>query len=181
MSRIARLLGALFVFLLWVSLSKAESIRESNYLHADPDLAIWLNKWFDPSKPIKRVPKGDGIEVFGVSRVRFNDGGLLVRPNREDAASLVLTFDREMCAIGAQVKIASRKERNRVEVRFAFFDEAGVSLDVQTRWPANGTTKQSFSSVDPLQGFSAMQISSPSERLNAIGNLWFLPCASPLS
>lgn len=159
----------------------AEGIRESNYLHTNPEDVVRLPVVLDPRNGFVRPAGESGVEVSGGMKVSSDGEAMMVIPNTADAASIVFRLDFDACAFGALVSLTGASGTNKVPIYFDFFDARGRAFDRQSRWPASGITSQSYGSTDPAYAFRAVQVSSPSREFAQIVDIRLHPCAPAVS
>lgn len=168
---------------LWASSSSslfADGVNETNYLHIDPNNAINLNAFLSAST-VRRAPIDVGKLRIG-ARLGLNPAGQLGLTSAiSETDSFAILADEDMCAVGLKVRLPSREARNSIRVEFKFLARDGSLIDTETRWPALGTTLQSFSSDDFSNRFAGVEITTDTHSKSAIGEIKLLPCSLAVS
>ena len=159
---------------------RADSIRESNYQHIDPQTAILVDGVFEAHLVRGRLVRFEGVQMASALSV---DATKSVRPLRSlpRSDSVALVFDDDICAIGFQLTLPSRAQSNSIPVEIRFVSRDGEIVETLTRQPALGTTRQAYSSNGFDQRFAALQISAQTKSEMAVAGIKALPCSLPIS
>ena len=160
--------------------ARADPIRESNYQQIDPRTALYLKQIFEAHLVRGRIIRFEGAQVAADLVVDMGKG---VRPRRglPRRDTIVLMFDDDICAIGFQLTLPPRAENNSIPVEIRFVSRDGEVVDLLTRQPALGTTRQAYSSNGFDHRFAALQISAQTVSEMAVADIKALPCSLPIS
>ncbi|WP_146345898.1 hypothetical protein [Falsiphaeobacter marinintestinus] len=160
--------------------SHADGISETNYLHIDPRNAISVFARFPGVGRVSRPFFFDGGKV-GRRLIHGRDGQVALALDGQDQANVSIVFDEDICAFGAKIRIDTKGIRNSVKVTFSFQSRKAESVDQELRWPAGGTTLQSFSSDNFASRFAGVQISASADSDLVVSDILALPCAMAVS
>ena len=158
----------------------ADGIGETNYLHIDPANALVLEGFFSATEVVGRVIDGEGMRV-GVALAKGLTGELAVSVDPKDRDSVAFLFHEEICAIGFQISLPLREQRNSIRVEMLFLARDGSVVDELRRQPALGTTRQAYSSDQFTHRFTGVTITAQTIGEMAIGEIRALPCSLAIS
>lgn len=158
----------------------ADGITETNYLHIDPANSLVLEGFFSATDVVGRVIEGEGMRV-GVALVEGLAGELAVSVDMQDRDSVAFLFDEEICAIGVQISLPPREQRNSIPVEIHFLARDGSVVDELRRQPALGTTRQAYSSDQFTHRFIGVEITVDTIGEMSIGEIRALPCSLAIS
>ncbi|MDE4134360.1 hypothetical protein PXK00_14650 [Phaeobacter sp. QD34_3] len=174
---LSAIVGAPFVA---ASIVSAEGVSETNYLHIPFEEALVARGFYSAANLERESAFFDGVTISAkVLRPRTAKNS--VTGDGEEMSTISIGFDEDICVIGVKVAVNTRGVRNGVQVQFLFKTRDDEGVDRETRWPAGGTTLQSFRSDSFASRFAAVDISAASNSGLAIGDILALRCPMALS
>lgn len=107
--------------------------------------------------------------------------GLILSKSTYAFDSIAVIFQEDMCSIGFQLRLPYREKRNSIPVEFTFFGREGNVIETERRWPALGTTRQSFTSENFASRFAAVEFRAETLNEMSVGEIRLLPCSAAVS
>lgn len=158
----------------------AQGVDETNYDQIDPETAYQI-PGFIPAKRVKDKQFDFGFAMVGVGLKVNEQLGILLSKSTYPYDSVAVIFEEDMCSIGFQLRLPYREKRNSISVEFIFVGREGNIIETEKRWPATGTTRQSFTSEDFASRFAAVEFRAETLNEMAVGDIRILPCSAAVS